>query len=383
MTLRAPFPYFGGKSRVAHLVWDRFGNVPNYVEPFFGSGAVLLARPWPERNETVNDLDCLLANFWRAVQSDPQETAKYADWPVNEADLHARHRWLVAHKEELLERLKREPDFYDPKVAGWWVWGISQWIGSGWCANPEWTGRTNAGRRARGIQALKRPLLGKGGHGVHSALDLPEKLPALGDYGRGRHAQHFSDLSQQIPHLSRNQGVHSDSLLTRPHLGSSESEWGMGIFSERCSNLYAYFEALQARLRRVRVCCGQWDRILGPSPTTKIGVTGVFLDPPYATEDRDDLYNHDSREVAKDVEAWCIAHGEDRDLRIALCGYDTDYPNLPPTWDCIAWKANGGYANQERERTRGKENAFRERLWFSPFCLKTTLFQAHDFIEVG
>jgi hypothetical protein len=35
--LSAPFPWFGGKSRVADLVWSRFGaDVPNYVEPFFG-----------------------------------------------------------------------------------------------------------------------------------------------------------------------------------------------------------------------------------------------------------------------------------------------------------------------------------------------------------
>lgn len=45
LELRAPFPYFGGKMRVASVVWDRFGDVPNYVEPFFGSGAILLARP--------------------------------------------------------------------------------------------------------------------------------------------------------------------------------------------------------------------------------------------------------------------------------------------------------------------------------------------------
>lgn len=43
--VRAPFPWFGGKSRAADLVWARFGNVPNYVEPFAGSLAVLLARP--------------------------------------------------------------------------------------------------------------------------------------------------------------------------------------------------------------------------------------------------------------------------------------------------------------------------------------------------
>lgn len=93
--LKAPFPWFGGKSRAAHLVWPRFGDVPNYVEPFAGSLAVMLRRPTPARIETVNDLDCFVANFWRAVRLAPEETAEWADWPVNEADLHARHRWLV------------------------------------------------------------------------------------------------------------------------------------------------------------------------------------------------------------------------------------------------------------------------------------------------
>lgn len=90
--MKAPFPWFGGKSRVAHLVWPRFGDVVNYVEPFAGSLAVLLKRPHQARNETVNDLDCFIANFWRCIQADPEQTAQYADWPVNEADLHARHQ---------------------------------------------------------------------------------------------------------------------------------------------------------------------------------------------------------------------------------------------------------------------------------------------------
>ena len=43
--MKSPFPWFGGKSRVADIVSDRFGHVANHVEPFFGSGAVLLGRP--------------------------------------------------------------------------------------------------------------------------------------------------------------------------------------------------------------------------------------------------------------------------------------------------------------------------------------------------
>lgn len=30
MILKAPFPYFGGKSTIAKEVWARFGNVPNF-----------------------------------------------------------------------------------------------------------------------------------------------------------------------------------------------------------------------------------------------------------------------------------------------------------------------------------------------------------------
>ena len=131
--LRAPFPYFRGKRPVAHLVWDALGNVAHYVEPFFGSGAVLLNRPHAANCETVNDMDGLLSNFWRAVRANPDAVAHHAAWPVNEADLHARHLWLVNARDNLTTRLMAEPDWFDAKAAGWWAWGLSCWIGSGWC----------------------------------------------------------------------------------------------------------------------------------------------------------------------------------------------------------------------------------------------------------
>ena len=118
--LKAPFPWFGGKSRVAHLVWERFGDVPHYCEPFFGSGAVLLKRLHEPRTETINDLDCYVSNFWRAVQKRPRAVAVYADWPINECDLHARHVWLVEQKANgFRERIQNEPGYFDAKIAGW------------------------------------------------------------------------------------------------------------------------------------------------------------------------------------------------------------------------------------------------------------------------
>src|SRR5204862_469557 len=121
--------------------------------PFFGSGAVLLSCPHPGHTETVNDADGLLANFWRALQHAPDEVAHYADWPVNEADLHARHRWLVDRR-SMVEELMADPDWYDAQTAGWWVWGISQWIGTGWCP-------------PTGAASLQTPHLSDAGLGPH------------------------------------------------------------------------------------------------------------------------------------------------------------------------------------------------------------------------
>lgn len=132
--LQAPFPYFGGKSKAAETVWPAFGVVDNYVEPFAGSAAMLLTAPDGKRTETINDFDGFVANFWRAVSHDPDAVAHAADWPVNEVDLFARHSWLVRQRADLTEKLHADPAYFDARIAGWWVWGACNWIGSGWCS---------------------------------------------------------------------------------------------------------------------------------------------------------------------------------------------------------------------------------------------------------
>ena len=67
--------------------------------------------------ETVNDLDGFVANFWRAVTLDPEATARWADWPINETDLNARHAYLVAIRERLTKRLEGDPDYFDARLA--------------------------------------------------------------------------------------------------------------------------------------------------------------------------------------------------------------------------------------------------------------------------
>lgn len=306
--LKAPFPYFGGKSKIAPLIWERLGDVPNYVEPFAGSLACLLSRPHPPRIETVNDADGLLCNFWRALKHDPETVAEHANWPVIENDLHARHAWLVGQRESITSRLDGDPDFYDAKAAGWWVWGISCWIGSGWCS----------------------------GSGPWQVVD--GQLVNIGDSGRG--------VNRQIPHIG-----------------------GSGRGVEKASALVCWMQELSERLSCTRVCCGDWTRVCGPSVTFKQGMTAVLLDPPYAdTADRaSNLYASDDLRVAHAVREWAIEQGKNPLMRIALCGYEGEH-EMPDDWDCVAWKAQKGYGGQKQSGLN--DNSHRERVWFSPACIK-------------
>jgi len=312
--LRAPFPWFGGKRKAASLVWARLGQVVNYVEPFFGSGAVLLGRPAPfDGVETVNDLDGLLANFWRSVRLQPEVTAEWADSPVNENDLHARHVWLLSQRDSLRPKLEGDPDYCDPKIAGWWVWGLCCWIGSGWCSG-------------------RGPWV----------VDADRKLVHLGGSGQG--------VNRKLVHLGNNgRGVNRKLV----HLGDS----GQG------DRLRGWFLALSQRLASVRVASGDWSRVCSPSVTSKHGLTGVFLDPPYGGFEG--LYREETT-VARAVARWARENGDSPLLRIALCGYEGEH-EMPPTWECVSWDAGQGFGGQAAERS---ENGKRERVWFSPHCLK-------------
>ena len=339
--LKAPFPYFGAKSTVADVIWSRFGDVKNYVEPFFGSGAVLLARPDEHfqgdsaRIETVNDINAWLTNFWRACQKQPNVTSYWADQPTSELDLHARgdamfYRGMTGSDdkfrtpEQFVEALRADEEWFDPKLAGLWVWGLSNWIGDDWSAKKE------------SEVTRSRPHLGVAGRGV------ARKLPHLGDAGQG--------VARQLPHL----GVA-----------------GRGECARHLAALQEWFSALADRLRHVRICCGDWQRVVKDSVIFYPGIpTGIFLDPPYSQNaGLDTVYGSDhDPDVSAAVRDWAVANCERPELRICLAGYEGEH-TLPDSWECVAWKAQGGFGNQG-DNSRGRENAQRERLWFSKFCLK-------------
>jgi len=153
---------------------------------------------------------------------------------------------------------------------------------------------------------------------------------------------------------------------------------GIHSFSSR-DRLEQIFAELQARLRYVRIVCGDWKRVLGRSPTTENGLTGVFLDPPYSDR-RDKVYAKDSRSVYAEVREWCLANGDNPKLRIALCGLRGEHDILEKHgWVAYAWTRNAGYGNQGKGR--GRANAKEEVIWFSPHCLNPHLVMARSMSE--
>lgn len=310
MTLKAPFAYFGGKRRAAPLIWEALGDPGGYIEPFAGSAAALLARPAVSgrRIETLNDADGWLVNTWRAIRWAPDEVAHHAAWPISEIDYHARLAWLHERRDDrLVSWLEGDPEVFDAKAAGWWLYVSACAIGDPWVAGP-W----------RVVD----------GHLVK------------GDTGRG--------VRRNLPHLAWSQGVHRGHDTT----GTHEEQ------------VRAYMRTLAARLERVRITCGSWERVLTPtSLRMRSGgdpVTGVLLDPPYSTSH--DVYAETEAGISCKVREWC--HTAPNDLRIVLCGYDNEHDDLLDAgWRVIQGKSGAG-SGYSKNRANGR----RERLWLSPAC---------------
>lgn len=157
-----------------------------------------------------------------------------------------------------------------------------------------------------------------------------------------------------------------------PHLSTP----GQGLSGMSPDDVAAFLRRLQERIRYVRIACGDWKRVCGSASTLEsIGpTTAVFLDPPYSIDETEVYGTHSDKILSKKVRRWCIDHGRNPSLRIALCGYDGEGHEALEGygWDVYAWSAQGGYSNLSGE---DKTNRHRERVWFSPGCLRPpTLF---------
>lgn len=69
--LGVPFPYVGGKYRLAARIVEAMPEHEAYVEVFGGSDAVLFAKP-PCKVEVLNDVDGDVVNFFRVLRDERQ-----------------------------------------------------------------------------------------------------------------------------------------------------------------------------------------------------------------------------------------------------------------------------------------------------------------------
>lgn len=67
--------YPGSKWSLAKWIIDFFPDHHSYLEPYFGSGAVLFSKP-RSNIETVNDLDCNVVNLFEWIRKDPERLAR-------------------------------------------------------------------------------------------------------------------------------------------------------------------------------------------------------------------------------------------------------------------------------------------------------------------
>ena len=326
--LSAPFPYYGGKSRWIDTVWQRIGQVGVFAEPCCGTAVMTLNSPEPAPREVICDLNAYIANFYRSLVADFEQVAWFADWPTNHHDLTARHRWLLAQGPELRERMTADPDDYDAKIAGWWVWGQSSWIGHGWCDGTGWEQRPlidhKSGGRGVNMQREHLPVEDKrpkvpdgGGSGVSAQRDrVPgDQIPHMDAHGGGKGVQQQRDQIPRdgMPHVQaagKGRGVNMQRVeypregmpqisskpggrgVTHQRFGTDRTDGGAhlvdgdGILDG--SRLRPWFRAIAERLARVIILNRSWESALTPSvlqqtPSSPKPSVGVFLDPPYRT----------------------------------------------------------------------------------------------------
>lgn len=73
--MKAVMKYPGSKWSIAKWIIDFFPEHHSYLEPFFGSGAVLFNKP-RSHIETVNDLDGNVVNLFEWIRKDPERLAR-------------------------------------------------------------------------------------------------------------------------------------------------------------------------------------------------------------------------------------------------------------------------------------------------------------------
>lgn len=72
MNIKTPVSWMGNKTSILHILYALFPlNYERYIEPFGGSGAVLLGKKKPDKFEVYNDFNHNLVNLFQCMRDRP------------------------------------------------------------------------------------------------------------------------------------------------------------------------------------------------------------------------------------------------------------------------------------------------------------------------
>lgn len=165
--MNAVMKYPGSKWSLAKWIIGHFPQHHSYLEPFFGSGAVLFTK---ERSaiETVNDRDADVVNLFDWIRKDPERLAQAIYWTPYARDIYEK-AWEAQYTET--DSFQRAVYFYTKLMMGHGFRITGEKVGwkndvqgreaayaaNGWCKTPDII--RQAAERLRGVQIENRPAL--------------------------------------------------------------------------------------------------------------------------------------------------------------------------------------------------------------------------------
>lgn len=165
--MNAVIKYPGAKWSLADWIIGHFPPHHSYLEPFFGSGAVLFTK---QRSaiETVNDRDGDVVNLFDWIRNDPERLARAIYWTPYARDEYER-AWAAQYTET--DSFQRAVDFYARMMMGRGFRTTGEKVGwkndvqgrekayaaNYWCKTPEVI--MEAAERLRGVQIESKPAL--------------------------------------------------------------------------------------------------------------------------------------------------------------------------------------------------------------------------------
>ena len=157
--------YPGSKWSIANWIINFFPEHHSYLEPFFGSGAVLFNKQ-RSNIETVNDLDGRVVNLFECIKSDPEKLARLIYLTP-----YSREVYEKAYQENPEDKFEMALNFYirlnmghgfrtTGEKVGWKndVQGRERaYAAKNWCDLPEML--MEAAERLRGVQIENRSAI--------------------------------------------------------------------------------------------------------------------------------------------------------------------------------------------------------------------------------